>query len=342
MANDVLVRTHGNAEIGYGHLIRALSLIESIHEKFSCLLFVSSDTNISLIPDNIDVEILPNRVSLLEEAAYFENNTKFRSKILVCDGYIFSDSYFRSFQERGYKTVLVDDFFNGKPNFLDVLINHAPGLSQSTEKHQNSIKYYLGPKYALIRKPFLFNNSIPDRVKDDFFICFGGADELNFTYYFTNIILSVFQNTSINIVVGSRYSYLNDLESLSINMLKNNNNLNIYQNVSDIKIKELMGLSKFAITSSSTILFEALSQKLFVFSGFYIDNQELIYRGFLAEQLIIGLDDLRMLAEKDAINIIKDFIDDKSLQEKLKSSLNTVFDGLSQERILKIFENEIL
>ena len=42
----------------------------------------------------------------------------------------------------------------------------------------------------------------------------------------------------------------------------------------------------FAVAPASTILYELLCVKMPIFSGFYVDNQELIYKGFLNKEVI--------------------------------------------------------
>ena len=89
-----------------------------------------------------------------------------------------------------------------------------------------------------------------------------------------------------------------------------------------------MKLCNFAIAPASTILYEICCVKTPVLSGFYVDNQELIYKGFLNENIIYDGGDFSNYESLDFYSIIKNKV--------LGSDYNTY---LSQQEVL--FDNKI-
>jgi len=249
--------------------------------------------------------------------------------IVVLDGYLFSKEFQQEIRSTGAGLCCIDDIHD-KEFCADLILNHTPGITKADYRTPFYTQYGLGLDYALLRPQFLssarnFSFSARTSSEKSIFICFGGADPENLTLEVLNLVAEFKCFDEITVVTGSLYKFTDLLEPL----IQRNKNIQLYCDVNETEMLSLMRNSDIAIVPSSGILLEALSAGCQVITGYYVDNQQFLYRNFVESQSVIGAVDFSSGHLK------------KSLEEVLNNNSVVIhkpeIDGNSDERILKLF-----
>jgi len=268
----IIFRADGGPSIGMGHFIRTLSLVEMLKENFYCVFATRKPTEYQIEEIKKTCDKL---IDLPEDSSHFRiflNHLK-GDEIVVLDNYYYSAEYQRQIKDKGCKLVCIDDLHD-KHYFADILINYT-----ITDKTLFSIEPYTrlltGFSYALLRKEFL--QSIPDRkIHKKFnraFICIGGSDFNNLTCKFLDDLNKIDQIKEITIVTGNAYNYT-PLLTEKVNKYSCKKTIKLYHNLTAGELITEMDKADFGIVPCSTVLFETISRKLPVITGFYVDNQK--------------------------------------------------------------------
>jgi len=284
----VIIRAGGNSNIGLGHIYRGIALAEMLKDEYDLLFVVKPDSTIEPIKDaGFMFKYLPDNLTYLEEPEWFHNIFG-KEIIIICDGYEFKSEYQKRIKQQGFKLVYVDDLAQWHM-YADVVINHSPGIERNDYSIEQYTKLALGLDYAMLRPAFLKAAKQKRKISkiDTAFVCFGGSDYYDLTYNVTRVLMQVNQIKHINIVFGSAYKHKE-----IFNIKNDNNRVNFYINLSEGELINVMFSSNLAIVPSSTILFETISVKMPIISGFYADNQKYIYKELKKLGVFEGVDKL--------------------------------------------------
>lgn len=326
MGYDIIFRTEGNSNIGLGHIYRCLAIAESLNTDISFIFCLTEESDHSMVPQNY------NKVILKDHSKEFEFLKKQKvegSKLIIADGYAFNSLYQKQIKSLGFNLIYIDDL--GKEiMYADAVINHSPGLDAHDFNLINS-SLYLGPKYSIIRKEFLDYTPVAlDRKK--ILVSFGGSDPKNLTKKFIPYLCEELQDFQIQVVTGSSYKDQYWLQKFS----SEKKNLNIHNAITAIELREIIQKSYLAILPCSTMLYEACSLRSNVLSGYFVDNQYKIYKGFVNNELIIDLGNLSVLTPSELLSKIKRTLCDKEMTNKIRINQEKLFDGRSMQRINQI------
>ena len=322
MSKQVVIRVDGSSQIGLGHLVRCIALAHMLQDHFQ-IHFISKEVPESIIEDIISSNFRFTKIET--EKSFF--NLLNGEEIVVLDNYFFDTDYQKRIKEiSGCILVCIDDL-NDREFYADLIINHNPGLKPQDYQVQHFTQFALGLDYALLRPAFLKAARDERKIEktESVIICFGGSDPKNLTKNTVQIILDNFNFIIINVVVGVSYLHSDEIEKLALEHEK----INLYKGINDSKMLEVMQASDVAIIPSSGILLEALSQKLIIISGVYIENQLDVYTTYKKSGAIIDAGNF------STQNII-------SALQKLKVNNLTqkeIIDGNSTRRILNLFKN---
>lgn len=323
----ILFRAEGNTATGLGHIYRILSIIDIVN--YSNIQYTFAITNTSctaIIPKEVNIDIIDGE----DEFRLLFNYRNIGYKLLILDGYQFDSTYQKKAKELGYKILYIDDLVK-EYMYADAVINHSAGLSPVDFKKSDYTNLYLGPAYSILRKPFLEIHRTENKIHNQIFINFGGADPLNILGKVLPWIIELNLFDKIIVVIGKAYG--KDLEELK------NEKVSFYQNIEASQMAFLISSSVVALVPSSTILYEVCALNRPVISGYFVGNQEKIYQGFLDENLIIGVGDFKSLEKRNLISaILKCFRDQSTIVEVLNNQ-KLKFDGKSGERILSIIKS---
>ena len=325
----IIFRADGGSDIGMGHFIRTLSLAEMLKEEFYCIFATRNPTEYQI--EEIK-KICDSRIDLPEDESHFKIFLDYLKgdEIVVLDNYYYSTEYQNQIKNKGCKLVCIDDTHD-KHYLADIVINHA-----ITDKKVFSTEPYTrlltGFSYALLRKEFL--QSAPDReIHEKFrhaFICIGGADFNNLTCKFLDDLNKIDQITEITIVTGNAYNYTHLLAE-KVNKYSCKIEIHLCHDLTALELITEMNKADFGIVPSSTVLFETISQKLPVITGYYVDNQKeiasnlkdkfhlILVKGDLNNKNIIYSDiqklETNIIREQCSIPLISDKVSDNILKE---------------------------
>lgn len=325
----VILRANGTNVKGLGHLYRIFSIIELIKDQYNYLLLVSADSVKKIIPKDYNYAVVKSTHHEFELLKDLLNNG---SNLMIADGYEFNYYYQKKVKNLGFNLIYIDDLTT-EHMYADAVINHSAGIFKDDFSCETHTKLYLGPKYALLRKPFLIGES-SGLDENSLFVCFGGADPKNILQNLLDMLADSCLFEKVNVVLGAAYKERDWLKHF-----KSSFSLYIHENLESTKMAKLISSSGFAITPSSTVLYEVCALNIPVLSGFFIENQERIYNGFLSEGLILGLGDLTKLKKDILLGKIQKIKKDKVLRNKIVKKQKEIFDGQSGKRILSIIEN---
>lgn len=326
----ILFRAEGNASTGLGHIYRVLSLIDMIQETtWSYSLIIHKKSCVEIIPKHINIDIIDDDT---DEFSLFLKYKSAGYKLLILDGYQFNSAYQKKAKGLGLKILYIDDLCE-EFMYADAVINHCAGLKQSNFQKAQYTRLFLGPTYAILRKPFLdFNHSLnKNKANSQLFINFGGADPMNISAKVLQSIVELDLFNKIIVVTGKAYQ---NQEGDS-----KNEKVFFYKNIEAQQMANLIATSSLAIVSASTVLYEVCAINKPVISGYYVENQEKIYKAFLNERLITGVGDFRKLEEKNLIKNINNLLYNKTLHDELLMNQGKWFDGMSGNRIIKIIQS---
>ncbi len=316
MTTRLLFRVDANQEIGYGHLMRCLSIADSI-DNFE-ITFFSTDNLETYFKD------------LKNEKYHFIQFNKSKDflsiiksdDIVIIDGYEFDSSYHKAIHSLGAKIICIDDLASRKL-LADAIINPTPSLSSQDYSCPIFTQFYIGLNYAMIRKSFLelAQKKTISKTTGSIMICFGGSDPLNITKRALEVVIQSEKFSQIHCVLGPGYHFFESLNQYSYE------NVHFHKNLLEVDMAHLMEQCEFAILPCSGILLEGIAAKMKIISGHYIDNQKLVYQHHLKLKTFV---DAKDFSSSDLTTALL------KLNETIPSP--TLIDGHSIDRIHKIIK----
>lgn len=323
---SIIFRADGSSTIGLGHIVRTGALADMIGDGKAKILYTRC-----AIPSVLEdaQKIFDDIVKLPEEQDY-DKEAQFLAAaattqdIVVLDGYDFNHSYQDIIQSNGASLVCIDDIYSGYFNSA-VVINTAGGISPEDYQASPATQFYLGPGYALLRKPFL--NTVKDNkaTNKHVFICLGGADPGNATLEVLRFLVTLNRFKGFKIVVGAAYRFTDELMAF---VASNNLEVNVLKSLNAVEMAQTMASCSYAVCSPSTISYEYMSLGGVLYLKQIADNQKDMLHYLVAEGLAFHLEDAGRTTNIE---------EQESLQKQL-----TVFDGKAAARLKKIFDTLFL
>lgn len=333
MVKKIVFRADGNGITGLGHLYRLFALVEIYRKQFEFIFVTKESSTKTVFPKDYPIFFIPEGITIADEPLWLHQNFNPSEHLIIADGYQFKSNYQKLVKDRGYNLIYIDDLAK-EHMFADIVVNHSPDAEALEFRKENYTKLALGTNYAMLRPSFL-NIKIKDIPKPPLktgFICFGGADKFNFTLKATKELLTIPEIESIKIIVGAAYNFKELFE-----LEKTNSKIKIFKNLDEENLKNLMNNCTFGIAPASTILFELISVNMYLFSGFYVDNQQKAYERLMKEKVIYGLGDFNNYT----FNTIKNHFSKLSypvIKDQIKSQKKLI-DGNQKLRFLNLIKN---
>ena len=327
-SKKVIIRVDGNSSIGLGHIYRGIALAEMLKEKFTIEFVTNKNTIISPIMEaDFEYISIPNSIGVVAEPEWFNRNYK-TDTIIVIDGYSYDENYQWRIKDYGFKLVYIDDLTQGVQK-ADLVINHSPGVGKDDYKTEVYTRLALGLEYALLRKEFVDVDRRELKPKTEvkkIFIAFGGADPNDFSFEATKEFIKLDSINVVNVVLGAAYK---GTEIFKINSSK----LRVHKHLSGKEIFVLMKSCDLAIVPASTTCIELAYLGIPMMLGYFVENQENIYQGFVKQNTIIPLGNLNYY---DFSGLTKKIMEVESL-EKFSLGLLNEFKENPKDNILKLF-----
>lgn len=277
----VYFRADAGSEIGYGHYIRSLALADMLKSFFDCVMFTQEPTLYQIKEAKDICQIVSLPADERKFGIFVDLLTG--DELVVLDNYFFTTDYQRQIKEKGCKLVCIDDMHD-KYFVADMVINH--GFAKVDDYNISlKTKLCIGPKYALLRRPFLQVEHGKKRRKNSWIVCFGGVDSLNLTGQAVQAILSADSNAKVTAVVGEKYQYKDEFAGTE--------NVIVCSSLTAQEMADLFSLTERVVCAASSVCYEAMACGCKVYAGWYVDNQIFFYEGLKENRYIIPLGDLR-------------------------------------------------
>ena len=303
-----------------GHFIRTLALGEMLKDDFYCIYVTRNPSDYQR--DEVN-KVCEELIELPEDDSHFEKFLELLegNEIVVLDNYYFDTDYQRKIKYKGCTLVCIDDMHD-KHYVADILINHAEALSPQDFSVENYTRLCLGYKYALLRKPF-YTNEKAHKKSHDVLISIGGADANDITYKVATAVKNYFKELKIAVLIGNAYNgKLKDTDLPG---------LDLYYSLPATEVSILMASSKIGVFPASTIAIEATAMRLPFLVGYFVKNQEEIYKGIVNNDLGIGLGTFNDFNEEFFIDKLELLLNNN--QEQITSNQAKRLDRNSSERL---------
>ena len=332
MKRKILFRADGNASTGLGHLYRLFSLVEMIKLTHQFQFLTKQDSTTKVIPTEYNHSTIPEHITIEDEPLWLAHNFEPSQHLIIIDGYHFTKAYQSTLKKHGFNLIFVDDLARIKM-VADVVINHSPYIRESDFDISVHTNLALGTKYALLRPAFLKAAQEKSKFKciHTAFVCFGGADPLDLSTKVIKALLSFNVIQKIHIVLGAAFSS----QELHKIQTENLEKIIFHRNLSESDLVNVMQSCNFGVVPASTILYELCCFKMPILSGFFVDNQELIYKGFLDESAIFKGGNFKNYDMEDFISILNTILHKQDFSKQITAQ-EKMFDKNIKTRHLKI------
>ena len=326
MKRRLIFRADANETIGRGHLSRCLAIADMLKNDFE-ILFVFYEENKSYI-ERLSIPYLFE--AIISDASFFDFVNQ--DDIIWLDGYGFDEDFKVNLRSRIFKLIETNDLPYKVKN-VDLLFNHTPGLKEEQfDVIDSKAKLYLGLNYALLRSAFLekAKNYQGSLSGSGIFVCFGGADTFDLGLRFVQGLVENNFQDAIYWVSNKSKEELPELGE----------NIHVMWGLSQHEMIEYMSKSKILLIPSSVLSFEAIALRRPFYTGYFVDNQELIAQGLEEEGLAEGCRNLEINEEfEKAFEELLMFYSDEAKQKELVAKQQKSIDGNSPSRIVTIINS---
>ena len=246
--NRLVVLTEGGKNLGFGHIMRCLTIAKSFKESGVEVEFIiDGDDSIQSVLNDQKFCIMDwiNNKFLLERLEEFN--------FILIDSIRVSNHLIRNIQMLRAKLLFIDD--DKRRNILDtgfvldwtVLAEYKNYFSP----RKKGVTYLLGSKYAPIRNSFRLNqkNKISKKIKS-IFVSFGGSDVRNLTPKVLLVLSQNFPDLKKTIVIGAGFKNIKRIKSYQ------DENTTLIFNAGAEKMSKLMNQSDVAISCGGQTLYE--------------------------------------------------------------------------------------
>ncbi|NLJ91294.1 MAG: hypothetical protein GX323_10415 [Clostridiales bacterium] len=320
----IKIFTEGGKDIGLGHISRCCSLYDEVYGR-------GIDVEFVIYGDISNLELLRERTVINDNwlSIDYLNNYIEDSDYCIVDSYLASRDLYELISDKAKRALYIDDMARiSYPS--GIIVNpslNTDNIIYPVNKKRNT--YMLGYEYILIRTPFINakRSNINKEVKEAL-ITMGGSDIRGLTLEVMNSICIFYPNIKFNIIVNDMFQNLDIIESRKLS------NTELYYNVDEGLMSDLMIRSDIAITAAGQTIYELLSTSTPFIAIKIIENQN------------NNIDGLKKLNPNQAVIDFNDKYFIRKLKEQFKIMLNEnernkwinmykdKIDGLGRKRII--------
>ena len=352
----LFIRADAGTKIGTGHIMRCLTLAESLKKKFSEVFFISNDIlgNLSEYVESSGYKVYRIRgYSHIEGQRlqpdtyrkYIENDVSQCKKIidlhtnaknwLLVDHYGIDRRWESKIRNKVEKIIVIDDLANRKhdcnilidQNFYENTINRYRGLVP-----KNCVQMS-GPKYTLLRSEFIIARKKLKRKNKlkRILISFGGSDPTNETSKAIRGLNLLNLQYKTDVVVGNSNPNKNSIKRLCSSIPS----ISFHYQISNMA--KIMANADLAIGGGGSMTWERCCMGLPTIVAILSENQHQLTEEVAKIGCVINLGQAGYLRPEDYANAIKG-MNVKTIQNMSKKCLHLV-DGNGTRRVTnKIFQ----
>lgn len=332
----ILFRADGSTQIGLGHIVRSLALVEMLKAHFNCVF-------ISKAPQDKISMLIQQYCTLIELPAFETRDEEIeavksiaeKNDIVVLDFYELEESYQTLLQPHVCAMAVIDDKA-AVPFHANLIINHGSQGREQDYRLDAHSKLLSGFPYLLLRKPFRDAAKKLRTVSaiNSMFICMGGADPFNVTVKALQAALECNFLERIIVVTGSAYANAAGLQAI---ISGNSNRIVHAQNIDAPEMVRLISECQLAICPGSTVSLEICSVRCGLITGTVIDNQYGLHNQLVNAGCAITAGDLNTITVQELAELIRGFSVEK-VNEVIANQVKAI-DGLSAERLVNEFKS---
>ncbi|WP_206707704.1 UDP-2,4-diacetamido-2,4,6-trideoxy-beta-L-altropyranose hydrolase [Koleobacter methoxysyntrophicus] len=343
--NKIGFRVDAGPNIGFGHIMRCLSLAVEFRKQGYEVYFLSKmkDGIVKIKESGFNViQLNYKKTTDLKEGLYeLQREAKeiiyaikeYGLDLLFIDSYNVTEEYFLEIKPHVKKIGYIDDL-NKFVYPVDILINgNIAAEYMDYKKYSEDEVMLLGPKYNLLREEF---RNLPDKVINEevkeIMITTGGSDPYNMSYKILKMILDdeELKDLTINVIIGNGFSNKEELRKIK----EKNKNVILHENIKEIS--EIMLKSDIAISAGGSTLYELCACGTPTLAFIMADNQEFIVKKMDELGYLKSLGWYYNLDDKKLLKLIKTFIKDYSLRIKLKNKGRSLINAKGVVRIVEL------
>ena len=331
LQKKILFRADGDSNTGLGHLYRLFALVEIYKRYFDFQFVTKTSSTKTVFPSDYKVVFIPESISITDEPSWLRNKFVANEYIIIADGYEFGSNYQKQLKSEGFKLIYIDDLIQGKM-YADRIINHAANINATHYQSSEYTQFFLGTDYAMLRPSFIKAAQTSRNISkiSEVFVCFGGADGLDLSLKSVEALLQIPQITAIHVVLGAAYSHSDIFE-----LANSNKSINLYQNLDEVTLCQLMTVCQLAVAPASTIVYELCSVKMPILSGYFVDNQKNIYDALLKKCAIYGGGDFSTYTVDEFRDKLQQLLAQNNANSYVEAQQG-LFDGQSPNRFINM------
>ncbi|MDE7402206.1 MAG: hypothetical protein K2M87_02205 [Muribaculaceae bacterium] len=265
-----LLRADAGRSIGFGHYVRTCAMAAYMADDYDCTIF-------SRNPEGGDLS--PFQRSLLGKAGFMaypdrdagdlgKYNLWFLDQIraddlVVLDNYFHTTEYMNQVKRRCRALVCIDDMHD-RHFPADAVLTFCP-LEERDFDLAPYTRFRGGIEWSFLRLPFLKPLTTTPRDSERIVMAMGGADPLGLTEKMLGILSEIAPSKQIDVIAGDTVK------------VSPRPGVRIHRGADASEIAGIFDQSSLGIFPASTICVEALSRRLPIAAGYFVDNQEEIY-----------------------------------------------------------------
>ncbi len=244
---NVIFRVDSSRQIGLGHLMRCISIADSLNIKnVNCIFIFSNKNSINFLKNKkykiIIIKNNRNEISVIKKI-----NLKTKIDFLIIDSKRKSIENLVSKLSSDIKIVLIDKMIE-----QEVFLTILPGMKEQFVKaKKNSM---IGSDYVLI--PHTNNKKLKNTKESNILVLMGGGDKFDITQKILKSFKKSNNKFKMTICIGKFYKNKNKIKKLILN----DKRFTIYENPNNMI--ELMRKSSIGIFAFGISVYEAAFSRL--------------------------------------------------------------------------------
>lgn len=295
--NTILIRADANERIGFGHIMRCLSLAQAFRDLGRCCVFLSTDNTPRQVVESRgfmfralqagseDMEAELSQTSLILEELH--------PCLVIVDSYRVPPDYLRWLHR--YVPVAYMDDVRAFAYPCDIVVNYNVYGTDWEDQYRAvqepfGTKLILGPRYAPLREEF---QSLPpfsvNKTVRRILVSTGGSDPLDIGRRFLLRLREMEQWRSVefHVIVGALNPHRAELEQLARELPQ------VTLHVHVTRIAQLMCQSDMAIAAAGSTLYELCASGVPTITYVLADNQISGASAFERKQIMLSAGDCR-------------------------------------------------
>ena len=328
-----LIRADGNPQIGTGHIMRCLSLADALREHNEDVVFVIAEPYFQKLIQTRGYlcEVLGTAYDHTEEElpVFMPLLERKRPELVILDSYFITPEYMRAIKSIS-KLLYIDDL-NMFDYPADAVVNYniyGPELSYP----QNKI-YFLGPKYALLRKEFQgLERRIVKKQVENILVSTGGTDQYHVALRCAEYLREYPPRESIvfHFVLGAMNQDVEELNRIAAGLPF----IKPHCQVKDMC--SLMLQCDAAISAAGTTLYELCACGLPTMTYILADNQIQGAQAFQKAGLMPCASDIRINSDFVAQIFLKLklFVNDWKIRQEIADKMVSLVDGNGSKNLV--------